>query len=109
MAPTLLAALLGRAALGVVRAPTLLADGVWTPTEVTDLLRLGLLPGGTEVLRVTGVDVAGDAGLVGNCRPGAGVTGSCWPAMLWPPASGSHITCLETGLLLESLLTRPEG
>ena len=29
--------------------------------------------------------------------------------MLWPPASGSHITCLETGLLLETLRTRPDG
>ena len=66
MAPTLLAVSLGRAALGVVRAPTLLADGVCTPTEVVDLARLGLVPGGTEVLRVIGVDVAGDAGLTGT-------------------------------------------
>ena len=29
--------------------------------------------------------------------------------MLWPPASGSHITCLETGLLLETRLTLPDG
>ena len=64
--PTLLAVSLGRAALGVVRAPTLLADGVCTPTEVVDLARLGLVPGGTEVLRVIGVDVAGDAGLTGT-------------------------------------------
>ena len=66
MAPTLLAVSLGRAALGVVRAPTLLADGVCTPTEAVDLARLGLVPGGTEVLRVIGVDVAGDAGLTGT-------------------------------------------
>ena len=91
-----------------MQAPTLLA-GVWTPTDVMVLVRLGLLPGGTEVLRVTGVDVAGDARLAGTWWPGAGVTGSCWPAMLWPPASGSHITCLETGLLLETLRTRPDG
>ena len=64
--PTLLAVSLGRAALGAVRTPTLLADGVCTPTEVVDLARLGLEPGGTEVLRVIGVDVAGDAGLTGT-------------------------------------------
>ena len=64
-APALLAVTGGRAALGAVQAPTLLA-GVWTPTDVMVLVRLGLLPGGTEVLRVTGVDVAGDAGLVGT-------------------------------------------
>ena len=65
LAPSLLAVTGGRAALGAVQAPTLLA-GVWTPTDVIVLVRLGLLPGGTEVLRVTGVDVAGDAGLVGT-------------------------------------------
>ena len=66
LAPTLLAVSRGRAALGAVRAPTLLAVGVWTPMDVMVLVRLGLLPGGTEVLRVIGVDVAGDAGLMGT-------------------------------------------
>lgn len=66
LAPTLLAESRGRAALGEVRAPALLAVGVWTPMDVVVLVRLGLLPGGTEVLRVMGVDVAGDAGLTGT-------------------------------------------
>ena len=34
--------------------------------DIVVLVRLGLLPGGTEVLRVMGVDVAGDAGLTGT-------------------------------------------
>ena len=66
LAPTLLAESRGRGALGEVRAPALLAVGVWTPMDIVVLVRLGLLPGGTEVLRVRGVDVAGDAGLTGT-------------------------------------------
>ena len=93
----------------MVLAPTLLAVWVCTPTDVMDLVRLGLLPGGEEALRVMGVDVAGEIGPAGMWRPGASVTGICLPSPPWPPASGSHITCLEAGLLLEGLLTRPAG
>ena len=59
-----------------------------------------------------GVDVAGEASVVsgtGSLRWSPGVAGKTRPCILRPPASGSQLTVLSTGLLRETRLVLPAG